>query len=251
MFTRLKRFFAARFTQGTQPKLKKISDYAVVEPEYRDWHVGSEFLVYGNGPTVKDFQPELERLVVKRNLIVMGVNNTNGIKAPDYHFFINRRRFCNYAKTIHHSSKVILSPAFPNTMINEFYQGPYELLQAQMKSNTVLVGELGKVSIDNKGIIFTDGAQVSTIAMAVAIVMGARVIYVAGMDGFSGTGNQKFYHYDEKDFNHSRDLEQLRKVTSKILDDINNELCLRGGDGIHLVTPGDYDKFYTPIENFL
>ena len=80
-------------------------------PAYRGRHAGRDFLVLASGPSLKKCRREIQAFIEERRPVVLAGNFIDGMFVPDYHAFVNRKRFFTYAHTVHSSSRVLLSPA--------------------------------------------------------------------------------------------------------------------------------------------
>ena len=107
----------------------------------------------------------------------MGVNNIRDFVVPDYHAFGNKKTFERDACTIEPDvSRVLMGQNIPSNVIKRNYPGPFERIYYRRTTDCFDI---------KNGIIFGGGRTTTGLLIGVAIVMGARQIYVAGMDGYS------------------------------------------------------------------
>ena len=68
-----------------------------------------------------------------------------------------------------------------------------------------------------------------------------------------GIGEKGQIHfYVEKDETENRDVLMERHMSNlRYLEEIDSYLCAHGKEGIHIITPTNYDKFYKGIENYI
>lgn len=195
------------------------------------------------GPSLAEHKQEIRDFVGLTRPMVMGGNFLDDIIVPDYHSFVNRKRFCNYVKNINEKSRVLLSPYFPQKVIRNFYKGAYEEIAFRNK----YPGDEGNIRIVD-GIIDAEGATLATILIGVAIVMGARNVLVAGMDGYSNS--VLHHHYRESDDKPIEDLIRIETSTEQQLACLDS--LLRKGHAetgaLSIITPTVYKRFYRPLE---
>jgi len=224
----------------------KRHDPPLPRPPYADRHPGSTALVLGNGPSLARERDALERLIEAEALLVLGANHITPFRHPDYHAFTNRKRFIRYAETIDSGrSRVLLSPYFAPRLIRQHYRGLYEEL-AYVADNEA------PFAIDD-GIIQTSCRTVTPLLIGVAIVMGARTIRVAGLDGFPEVLEQgdpalgASYHEETQLL--KRELAQYHEIdryTRRFLAEIQDWLAGAGREAFAIVTPTTYDEHHRP-----
>jgi hypothetical protein len=71
--------------------------------------------------------------------------------------------------------------------------------------------------------------------------MGARSLFVAGMDGYSTSADT--HHYAEPDNKQRAELLEQERMTHGLLNDIRG-LCEQAGGRLRLVTPTAYAEHY-------
>ena len=149
-------------------------------------------------------------------------------------------------RTVHDDSRLLLSSSFDEEFIRSYTDKEFEL-----------IAHLNRVSsvFDIKaGVITSNCRTVSILLIAVAIAMGAKRIFVAGMDGYKihealGAGGTHFYE-------ESQEAESLRMLVEKhnwnetLLDSINAYLLANGKEGLHIITPTSHKKYYSHIQNW-
>jgi len=220
-------------------RVKKIS------VSYLNRHKGRDFLVLANGPMLKEYKEKIDKFIKKVNPVVLGANNLSGLFVPDYHAFNNKRRFVNYVDTVSEKSKLLLSEHFPKEMIKEYTKKNY----GKLYYKDVINADFG---IKN-GTIETNCRTISILLIGIAIVMGARRVFVAGMDGYLNyKPDGKLLFYDEK--NEKTDKEMIinrHKWCQRFLEQIDKYLFKNGQEGIYIVTPTSYKAFYKGIENYI
>jgi len=214
------------------------------KPTYINRHKDHDFLILANGPTLKNLKKKIDLFIEKYKPIVLGANYIADLFVPHYHAFNNKRRFENYISTVNESSKLLLSNHFSEELINKFTQRDYEKL---CFSNTLTDFDI------KDGIIQSSCKTVSVLLLGVAIVMGAKRIFTVGLDGYIDKESLNGIHfYDEND--DPRDFNiyiKKHKWMAHYIEQINNYLIERNNEGIHILTPSGFKKYYKSIENYI
>jgi len=219
---------------GLNPTLqttKKVSRSV----SYKKIHSGKTFLILGNGPTLKSHRNQIQQFIDKKKPIVLGANNLGNLFIPDYHAFTSVKRLKKYADTVHLNSNLLIGEHIDPQTIREYIKCNYELI----RYNDILKKEF---DLTNEGVITVNCRTVSVLLCAVAIVMGARQIYVAGLDGYQDTGIvQDFFFYPEEDRVTDKSLlKELHEWCAYFLEEIDQCLRQNEGKGIHFLTPTNY-----------
>ncbi|MFA5316763.1 MAG: aldolase catalytic domain-containing protein [Dehalococcoidales bacterium] len=212
---------------------------------YAGRHEGRDFLVLANGPGLKDNKEKIEAFIRKTDPVILGANNLSGLFSPHYHAFNNKRRFMDYAGTVSGRSKLLISEYFPEEFVREYTKRDYEKLYY----NDVLNAHFG---IDD-GVIRTNCRTISVLLIGAAIAMGAKRVFVAGMDGYLGLGTEgKALYYNESDEKTDKHMIIERHMwCQKFLEEIEAYLQKNGREGIHIITPTTYKAFYKSVDNYL
>ena len=189
------------------PSDGKIANPELAPPAYAARHQDATFIVFGNGPSLAENLDAIHALGEKFNAVTMGANNIGEILAPDYHAFTNRKRFAAYSSGIDPvRTRVLLSPYFTDGFIRKHYTGPYEQIMYRADNDAPF-------DIQN-GIIQASCRTVAVLMIAVAVVMGARRIFVAGTDGYKGhLDSGRHVHFYDGDFGPHPPLSAYRRVS--------------------------------------
>jgi len=214
---------------------------------YENRHAGKDFLILCNGPSIQEYAPDISTFIKKYQPIVMGANYIGGLFKPAYHAFSNKKRFANYVDSVDPDASLLVSSSFSEKFIAEHTQRKYEIMV-----------HLNKVSSHFQivdGVINSNCRTVGILLIAVAIVMGARRIFIAGMDGYKSKDNylaRKTHFYDEPgeaaDF---RLLAEKHDYNEAILVSINEFLAGANKEGLHILTPTSHGRFYNSIYNWI
>jgi 4-hydroxy 2-oxovalerate aldolase len=213
-------------------------------PSYIDRHKGREFLVLANGPNLKVYETEIEDFVRRYDPVILGANYLGGLYTPHYHAFNNKKRFVSYIDQVDPESRLLLGVNFPYDMIQEYITRDYERL---------VFHDLMEVDFDiQNGVISASCGTISVLLVAVAVVMGAERVFVAGMDGY--LDRRKVSHnlfYEEKFDSEEHDVNLKRHQTNeRFLRQIDDYIRRNGGEGIHIITPTTHAGFYKNAANF-
>ena len=214
-------------------------------PDYYQRHKGETFLILANGKNLLKYKEQIDIFIDKYNPVIMGANNLRGLFAPDYHAFMNKRRFVKYVNGVENHSKILLSYYFPQDFIRQYTDREYERIVFEL-------GDRNELNIVD-GVVSNDCTSVSMLLIAVAYVMGAKEIFVAGMDGFVKNDSLNGrYFYQEPDDTKSDEFNMTRHMWSlKTLDNLDCFLRKNGVSGVNIITPTSYEKYYRGIKNFI
>ena len=215
----------------------KVVNSELSTPTYLNRHCGEPFLVLGNGPSLNKYRNQIYRLIEKQQPVVLGGNNITEFVYPTYHAFTNRKRFISYAQTIDSNrSRVLLSPYLPPWIIRQHYRGKYErIMYVSDRENSFNV---------KNGIILAECRTVSVLLIAVALIMGAGKIWVAGLDGYGNLLNNKeplHFYSTETDLGEVRAVEQY---CTRFLQEISNFMLAENREPFKILTPTSYKKHY-------
>jgi len=229
--------------EGTAPDQLKNSRSHPKVP-YLNRHKGKTFLIFANGPTLKEYASEIQKFVDKYHPVCIGANYLGGLFKPYYHAFYNKRRFISYIDTVDESSKLLIGQYIPDQLIREYTSRDYEKIY--------YVDALSDFNIVD-GVIQSNCRTVSVLLLGVAIVMGAERIFVAGMDGYIGAGIKgETLFYKEKDPKLDREIIiDMHKWNKKYIKQINDYFMSIGKEGVHIITPTSYSEFYKGIKNYI
>ncbi len=211
-------------------------------PVYLERHKGRDFLILAQGPSLKRNIKRILAFVKENNLIVLGPNYLEGLITPDYHAFSNFKRFSRYIDFVSPESKLLLGSYFSNEVVRKYTNREFERIP-------YVDDPSAEFDIKN-GIIQTNCGTVSVLLIAVAIVMGARKIYIAGLDGYKSVDGNATHFYDEKEMQKGRELETLHNICTRYLGEIKQYQLLHGMEPFKVITPTSYSKHYEKIKGF-
>ncbi len=222
------------------PRMKyskiRVENIDFKAPEYQKRHGGKDFLVLGNGPSLKTDIEKIRRIVKEKELIVLGANYVHGLIEPDYHAFNNINRFLRYGKFVGENSKLLIGSYISDQIVHSITDKRYERLPYVNTSN-----EFG---IEN-GVIQSNCGTISILLIASAIIMGARRIYVAGLDGYKQMNGNKTHFYSEtQETPTNLESSSLNEVCSRYLDEIHKYQIKNNLEPFKIITKTSYTEYY-------
>jgi len=240
-----KGFFGKKTLNLSRQQSALPSSSEKIKARYVDRHKGRDFLILANGPSLKKNQSDIFSFIKKYNPIVLGGNYLGGLFKPHYHAFVNKRRFTDYIESVYEGSKLLVSQHIPEEIIKEYVSREYEIIYYEdTLSNPFAI---------KNSVISSSCRTISVLLVAVALVMGAKRVFIAGMDGYMGTPSEGVYHF-YKEKNEAENIDDLRAKHNwnlKFLKQIDNYMIKHGGEGIHILTPTNYKEFYKGIKNYI
>jgi len=208
---------------------------------YANRHKDRDFLILANGPSLEEYKSKIEKFITKYNPVVLGANYLGGLLSPHYHAFNNKRRFTAYVDSVNPESRLLVGQYIPDEMIREYTDRDYERL--------FYIDEFSDFGIKN-GVITSNCRTIAVLLLGVAIVMGAKRIFAAGMDGYMGVSN--FHFYQEKDEKEDQGMIiERHHWCQKYIEQIDEYLNNHKKEGVHILTPTSYKSFYKGIDNYL
>ncbi|BAE85095.1 aldolase catalytic domain-containing protein [Desulfitobacterium hafniense] len=194
---------------------------------YTNRYKGRDFLILGNGPTLIECKETIDSFIQKHNPVVLGANNLSNLYIPDYHAFNNQRRFEQYGNSVHSSSKLLLGPSINAKNIKYEYE-PIICYNSPLTPLKII-----------EDIISSNCRSISVLLGAIALVMGARNIYFAGMDGY--LNQERLHFYDEDESQSASDLKERHDSNQAYLGQLG--ICARsyGSVKICFITPTTYE----------
>ena len=220
---------------------KKLYNVKLMAPSYLDRHKGRDFLVLASGNSLKKEEVLVHKFIRKYQPIVITANNMVWFTIPDYHSFFNRSRFCMFANTIRRKSKVILSPYLSKRLIKKHYRGDYEHAMFQNIDNRTF-------EIDD-GIISSNCRSSALLNVGISSIMGARNIYVAGLDGFIDVyKSYKEYVVDEP---RTCTYEQMRDIQGEYIEIMQEFLKKNNKSPFKIITTTHFKDHYKPVKECL
>ena len=227
----------------------------ILKPNYLNRHKGEYFLILANGRSIIQNQNTINQYIKKFNPIIMGSNFAPLDYELNYHVFTNRSRFSRYSNKIKKNSKILLSPYFKKSLIKSKISKTYEELSF-INECLFQKKNIKRLEIKN-GIINCNMRTVALLSIAIAFVMGAKKVFLAGLDGYdlNNMNNKKYFtnyygndlkypgkHKDLEYFSHFHELNEITLKYLKELDYFFRKENL--ANYFQIITPTFFDKFY-------
>ncbi len=236
---------------------KKIDRPRLEKPLYKDRHTGEDFLIIALGPSLGTYKEKIYDFIKKKKLNIIGVNNCFDMDIDiGYFAFTNRHRFVDYGHKLNDNKSCILliAPYIPPWSIKEILNK-----DTRKKIEYIMYVSENEIrfDIDDEGIIQGSCKSVAVLMIAVAIVMGAKNIYVAGLDGYSRIieSGKKDIHYNlsQPKFNIETEKEQFLEHYYKseayqvrFLREIREFQIRHGKEPYRIITPTVHRGHYDP-----
>ena len=233
--------------------LKKKRKPKLFPPSYRDRHRKRIFLIIGNGNTINTHKQVIENFILQYNPIIMASNNAPTYMSVNYHLFTNRSRFCKYSSKIQYSSKVLLSPYFTRKIIKENLNRDYE--EISFIDRCIVENNKNQNFKIENGIINCNLRQIGILSIAIAYVMGAKKIFLAGLDGYDFNQNETFktnFYGNDPDFlaekfkeDYTDHYKKINEINVKYLNKLQNFFNSKNlVNYFQIITPTYYKEFF-------
>ncbi|MFC1805327.1 hypothetical protein ACFLZ3_05850, partial [Candidatus Omnitrophota bacterium] len=225
-------------------KKKSKTKKEKVQIPYIGRYQEKNFLLLANGPNLMKYKEQIDKFIMKYNPIILGANYLGEMFVPHYHAFNNKRRFIDYVEEVDQKSKLLIGQYIPGSMIKEYTTREYEILY--------YMDEMDNEFDIKDGVIQTNCRTISVLLAGVAIVMGASRIFIAGMDGYlAPVSDGRFHFYKEEEASDKEVILEKHHWNLKFLEQIDQYLTANGKEGIHILTPTSYKRFYKGINNYI
>lgn len=203
---------------------------------------GKNILIFGAAYSSKKYLDKIINFALKKKCVIIGINNITHLCVPDYHLWVNNGRVRDFYKCINPKSTLLIGSHIKPKQLKLLYkQGnkSYSIFYEDDFSHPDLLPHYD----ENKGYLYGYYRIGGTLAIMIAHCMGAKNIFVTGMDGYSKPidGNQHCYG---KGLTDSNDLEFEAKKDneiSKVLNRLKNF-----GIRFEIITPTIFTKHYNP-----
>ncbi len=212
---------------------------------HKDRHTGRDFLILANGPSLKEHKDEIDEFIKIYDPIVMGANYLAGLFKPHYHAFSNKKRFMTYVDQVDEQSQLLLSCIFDEEFIRDYTKRKYETIVHlnRFSDNFEIVND----------VITSNCRTISILLIGVAIMMGAKRIFIAGMDGYKSHEdfilNNLHFYQETAETKNFKALLELHNWNERLLSSINAYLLARNKEGLSIITPTSHKYFYNSIYN--
>lgn len=211
--------------------------------EFKNKHKGRNFLIIANGSSITEEREKIEYFIKDKNCITIGTNFLNKLYKPDYHCFINRKRFLKYISTVDESSVLLLPSYFGKEIIYENTKNKVMYFDAELRENTteLFTGDKHNYKYLN----------VAISAIYLAYQMGAKEIFASGIDGFGKNGDKLEYFYKEDDvFEEKNELMKAYEEFCESLD-IVSKFLEKKSIPFSIITKTSHDKYYSEVVEYV
>lgn len=211
--------------------------------DLKNRHEGKKFIVIANGPSIVEYKDKIDAFIHDtEGYITIGVNYLRDTFVPDYHMFINRKRFLNYLPTVNSKSTLIVPSFFGKKIIEENYTGQCSYFDIDSIDD---ISELPPFDGDTQKVAVLN---VTISAILMAYQMGASEIFVVGMDGYrEANEKQMVYFYNENELPDEKNIASLRY--EKLCDELEriNSFLQDKSVPMSIITPTSHKKYYHNI----
>jgi len=211
--------------------------------EFDQSYAGRSFLVLATGPSIVAYRDKLQRFAESQNCVTVGVNNMQGLYAPDFHVFVSRVRMQQYGRSVSPDSRILAPSFFGKHLASECCTNQVHFFNltapCEPAAPPVVSGAQQCTSLN-----------VAVSAILLAYSMGASAIYVAGMDGYAAEDDKilpYFYPEDKKiedrataNFRYDKLGTELARV-SRFLEERSVPFFI--------ITPTSHRKYYRNMDN--
>jgi 4-hydroxy 2-oxovalerate aldolase len=202
-------------------------------PSYVGRHRGKDFLIIANGPSLNEYEKEIKSFIKKRDLVLIGSNYLGKKFIPDYHVFNNFDRFKTYISLVDKKSKIL---------IGSYLAEHLKKLKLLLNYETIQYVSQSGFDIKN-GVIYTEPSTVGILMISLAIVMGAKNIFICGMDGYKSP-EPKTHFYDEKMVARLDTRFSLQKKMEDDLKNIHDYMMKNKLAPFKIITPTSFSDYY-------
>ncbi|MBI3090374.1 MAG: hypothetical protein HYY96_06865 [Candidatus Tectomicrobia bacterium] len=225
---------------------KAVENPQLHRPAYADRHQGATFLVFGTGPSLREQAAKIHAFIEREQPITIGPNTIAEFIHPHYHVFTSRHRLLDYGHTFDAAkSKLLVSPTIPLHFIRQVHAGDFEVLMYRDDN------EADFDILD--GVIQASCKSAAIVSIGAAIVMGARRIVVAGLDGFGSLARsgQRLHYNAASEPKHLpgtaaylEHYETAHRYHVRFLRQIHEYMAARGLEPFTIITPTEFEEYY-------
>jgi len=201
---------------------------------------GRNFMVVGTGSSLRKYGDKIKELIKDENIITIGINNVYDFIEPTYNIWTNNGRLKQYYKCISGNSIIFFGYGIKKENIKNLYKGKYYIVDYTDKKGIPIGYKNGKIN----GFYRTAGC----LSIMLSHLMGAKKIYVAGMDGYTLNdkelidNNKAGQHFYGKGLTDGTSWEMGEKkdiIVYNVLRSIKNY-----GVDFSIITPTVFKEFY-------
>ena len=207
-------------------------------PSFTDVHRDRTVLILASGPSIARYAPRIKDFAESNRCVTIGLNRIPEAYAPAYHLFVNKRRFLRHARQVNPRATLIVPSFFGRKLVAENCDNPVIFFDVEMtgdKGATPLKG-------DTQHLLHL---SVSGSAVLIAYAMGAKEIFIAGMDGYVDTDQKELsFFYNEADVPEDRALSSIRyEKLREVFEQIERFLIVKSVP-LSIITPTSHKELY-------
>jgi hypothetical protein len=207
---------------------------------FKDIEKGNNFVVVGAGSTLSIYKDNILSFIKKNKALTLGINRMTGTIVPTYHLWTNRKRWGKYGSCVNNDSKLILGPSITSKHAKKHYRGKYDRIDYVDKEGTPFEFKDEQIC----GYFRTAGV----LAIALAHTMGAKNIFIVGMDGYTFHDKKALkrkkanHHCYGSGYTDDASWDDCIKKDNIVYD--NLKTLSNNGIKFSILTPTVFDKFY-------
>lgn len=207
--------------------------------EFKNIYKDRNFLILANGSSIIDEREKIEYLIREKNTVVIGTNFLNRLYKPEFHCFINRKRFLKYSSSVDALSTILVPSYFGHEILKENTKNKVMYFDTELDENLSHLFEGDKHIYKHLNVAIS--------AIYLAYQMGAKEIYAAGIDGFGEKADKLEYFYKEDDvYQNKQDLMQAYEELCESLD-ITSKFLESKSIPFSIITKTSHNKYYSDI----
>lgn len=198
------------------------------------------FVIVGAGGMLSTYKDPILSFIKDSKAVTIGINRMTGAITPNYHLWTNRQRWGEYGSCVKANSNLIFGPSITRKHAKKYYRGKYDRIDYVDKKGTPF--ELKGEQI--RGYFRTAGV----LAIALAHVMGAKNIFIVGMDGYTFHDKKALkrkkanHHCYGSGYTDDASWDDCIKKDNIVYD--NLKMLSNNGIKFSILTPTVFDKFY-------
>lgn len=198
----------------------------------------SSIMVVGAGSSTKTYKNEIIQCIADNGCKTLGVNCMTSLCPPDYHLWTNRKQYSDLGQCIQPSSVLLLSKSFPKNLIRTHWNKSFIPVKYSDSDKIVL----------NENNICGNFRTAGVLAIAIAGLMDAKIIFVCGMDGFTLYGKKSLksknsQHCYGKGYTDDASWKKCKIKDKRVEDGL---LLLSKFVHFKIITPTKFVRHYNP-----
>ena len=219
-----------------------------------DCERGRSFLIIGAGGTLREYSKRIKGFIQRERPVTIGINKMTEFHVPDYHLWTNKQRYRDFGSCISAKSRMMFGGGMPEKLIRKHFKGDYIVVDYAHSLREACLQSKIKYK---EGKIYGRFRTAGSLAIMIALLFGAKDIYVVGMDGFTlhsrkdVEGNNRNQHCYGKGFTDDASWEECIEKDHLVYE--NLRAIDAYGAKFRIITPTKFQEFYdsSVLNNFL